>query len=130
MTEILKQVSVFIENTPGHLRKVCSVLAEAGVNLQTLSVAESRDYGIVRIIADSPDKAAEALSAAGIASKLVEVVAVEVADRPGALLSILDKAQAGGLNVEYMYAMTRGVNGNPLMIMRFGDTAKAAEVLK
>ncbi len=130
MTEILKQVSVFLENTPGHLRKVCSVLADAGVNLQTLTLAESRDYGIVRIIADTPEGAIEALSKAGIAAKLIDVVAVEVADRPGALLGILDKAAQGGLNLDYMYAMTRGINGNPLMIMRFGDAQKAAEILK
>ena len=81
----LKQISVFLENTPGHLEDVCKALAEAGVNLLTITIAETKEYGIVRAIVDKPDAAAAALKAAGFFAKLVDVLAVEVEDKPGAL---------------------------------------------
>ena len=96
----LKQISVFLENTPGHLEDVCKALAEAGVNLLTITIAETKEYGIVRAIVDKPDAAAAALKAAGFFAKLVDVLAVEVEDKPGALLQILKKTSEAGLNIE------------------------------
>ena len=102
----LKQISVFLENTPGHLEGVCKAVADAGVNLRTITIAETKEYGIVRAIVDKPEEAAAALKEAGFFAKIIEVLAVEVDDTPGALLSILKKASAAGLNIEYMYALT------------------------
>ena len=79
----IKQISVFLENTPGHLEKVCRVLADASVNLQTITIAETKDYGIVRAIVDTPEKAADALKEKGFFAKLVDVLAIEVDDTQG-----------------------------------------------
>ena len=125
----LKQISVFLENTPGHLEDVCKALAEAGVNLLTITIAETKEYGIVRAIVDKPDAAAAALKAAGFFAKLVDILAVEVEDKPGALLQILKKTSEAGLNIEYMYALTRPFKDKPVMAMSFKDIDKAEQLL-
>ncbi len=129
LAKICKQISVFLENNPGHLRRACEVLSKAGVNIQTISLAESKEYGILRMIVDDTAKAMESLKKSDIFAKEIDVLEVEVLDTPGALLNILDKASAAELNIEYMYAHTRGNNGNPIMIMRFEDAAKALKIL-
>lgn len=125
----LKQLSVFLENSPGHLQRICSVLAAQNINLQTLTISESKSYGLMRAIVDKPEDAAKALEKEGIMSKLVDVLSVEVPDRPGALLEILNKAQDASLNIEYMYAWTKGKQGNPIMIMKFNDVEQALRVM-
>lgn len=125
----LKQLSIFQENTPGHLQNLCKIIADASVNLQTLTIVENRDYGIVRAIVDKPEAAQEALKKEGVASKIVEVLAVEVEDVPGALLEILDKTSAEGINVEYMYALTRPMRAKPTMVMAFKDIDRAEAIL-
>ncbi len=125
----LKQLSVFLENTPGHLERVCSILAEANVNLQTITIAETKDYGIVRAIVDDCDKASDVLKQNGFFAKVVDVLAVEVDDKPGALLAILKRASDAGLNIEYMYAYTRPFSIKPVMIMSFKDIDAAEKLL-
>lgn len=118
-----------MENTPGHLEDVCKAIAEAGVNLLTITIAETKEYGIVRTIVDKPDVAATALKNAGYFAKIVEVLAVEVNDKPGALLAILKKASEAGINIEYMYALTRPFKDRPVMVMSFKDIDKAEILL-
>ncbi len=125
-----RQISVFLENSPGHLQKVCGILAEAGVSIQTISLAEAKDYGMLRMIVDDVDKALDALKAADIFAKVIEVLGVEVPDEAGALYKILKRTSDAGINVEYMYANTKGCNGNPIMIIRFEDLEKAKEILE
>ncbi len=125
----LKQISVFLENTPGHLEGVCKAVADAGVNLRTITIAETKEYGIVRAIVDKPEEAAAALKEAGFFAKIIEVLAVEVDDTPGALLSILKKASVAGLNIEYMYALTRPFKDKPVMVMSFKDIDTAEKLL-
>ena len=125
----LKQISVFLENTPGHLEGVCKAVADAGVNLRTITIAETKEYGIVRAIVDKPEEAAAALKEAGFFAKIIEVLAVEVDDTPGALLSILKKASAAGLKIEYMYALTRPFKDKPVMVMSFKDIDTAEKLL-
>lgn len=125
----LQQISVFLENTPGRLEESCKTIADAGVNLDTITILETADYGIVRMIVDKPDAAAEALKAKGIHAKKIEVLAVEVDDKPGALLEILKKMRQNGVNVEYMYAMTKPLAKKPVMIMSFKDIAAAEKIL-
>lgn len=125
----LKQISVFLENTPGHLEGVCKAVADAGVNLRTITIAETKEYGIVRAIVDKPEEAAAALKEAGFFAKIIEVLAVEVEDTPGALLSILEKASAAGLNIEYMYALTCPFKDKPVMVMSFKDIDTAEKLL-
>lgn len=124
----LKQISVFLENTPGHLEKICRILADVNVNLETITIAETKDYGIVRAIVDAPEKAVNALKENGFFAKLIDVLAIEVDDKPGALLSILKRTSDSGLNIEYMYALTRPSNDKPVMVMSFKDI-DAAEKL-
>lgn len=125
----LKQLSVFLENSPGHLQRICSVLSKANINLQTITISESKSYGLMRAIVDKPEEAVAALEKEGIMSKLIDVLSVEVPDRPGALLEILNRAQEASLNIEYMYAWTKGERGNPIMIMKFNDVEQAAKIL-
>jgi len=124
----IKQISVFLENTPGHLEKVCKVLSDSNINLQTITIAETKDYGIVRAIVDDPVRAADALKDNGFFAKLVDVLAVEVDDKPGSLWKILKHMSEMGLNIEYMYAMTRPKNGKPVMIMSFKDIDAAERI--
>lgn len=125
----LKQVSVFLENSPGHLKRACEALANAGINLETITIAESNSFGVLRAIVDKSQDAVEALAKIGLAAKLVDVLAIEVEDKPGALLSILENAENAGLNIEYMYALTKGSAGNPVMVMRFSDVDKAEKII-
>ena len=125
----LNQISVFLENAPGRLEKVCKALSDAGVNLDTLMTIETADFGIVRLIADDPDAAERALKNEGIAASKIEVLAVEVEDRPGALLKILSKMRSKGVNVEYMYAMTKPLAKNSVMVMSFKDIDAAEKIL-
>ena len=126
----LKQVSVFLENSPGHLKRACEAFANAGINLETVTIAESNSFGVLRAIADKPDAAVDALAKIGLAAKLVDVLAIEVEDRPGALVEVLKKAEAADLNIEYMYALTKGSAGKPVMVMRFSDVDKAERVMQ
>jgi len=126
----IKQISVFLENTPGHLEKLCKVLADAQINLQTITIAETKDYGIVRAIVDKPEEAITALKDNGFFAKSVDVLAVEVDDKPGALSAILKRTSDVGLNIEYMYALTRSDSGKPVMVMSFKDLDAAESILK
>ena len=125
----LKQISVFLENTPGHLEKVCQALADGNINLSTITIAETRDYGIVRAIVDKPEEAEKILRDKGFFAKLVDVLAVEVSDTPGSLSKILSRAAMAGINIEYMYAITRPMHDNPVMIMAVKNIDAAESIL-
>ena len=125
----IKQISAFLENSPGHLRKVCKVLADARVNLRTITIAETANFGVLRAIVDDNAAAMQALAAAGIRAKEVEVLALPVDDCSGALLPLLEKIEQHSLNVEYMYAYTPGGSSLPVMIMKFSDLEKAKAVM-
>lgn len=124
------QVSVFIENAPGRLESLCKALADAGVNLETITITETADHGIVRMIVSDSDRAVEALKAGGFTPKKIDVLAVEVDDTPGSLLALLQKMRAAGVNVEYMYALTKPKSSRPTMIMSFKDIAAAEALLE
>jgi len=126
----LKQLSVFLENSPGHLKRMCEILAAAGINIETLTIAETNSFGVVRSIVNKPDAALAALVQGGFAVKLIDVLAIEIDDKPGALLTILEKAQAANLNIEYMYALTKGRVEAPALIMRFTDPARAEAIMQ
>jgi len=125
----INQISVFLENTPGRLESLCAALADAAVNIETITIIENGEYGIVRMIVSDADKAANALKNAGFTPKKVEVLAVEVSDTPGALLELLEKTRKAGVNVEYMYALTKPHGNRPVMIMSFKDIDTAEKLL-
>lgn len=125
----LKQLSVFVDNKPGALYAPCSVLAEAGINLSTIFLADTKDFGILRIITKETEKALKVLRESNFAVKSTDVLAIEIEDAPGALSRILKTLEQKGLNVSYMYAGT-GTAGKPVMIFRFDDTDQALEKLQ
>lgn len=125
-----KQVSIFLENRAGRLADVTTLLGDNGVNIRALSLADTADFGILRLIVNDPDKALSLLKKAGLTVRETEVVAAEVPDRPGGLAEILRLLSAEQINVEYMYAFVRSPAESAIMIFRFDDPARALEVLQ
>jgi hypothetical protein len=125
----VEQISIFIENKSGRLAEVAAVLGEAGVNIRALSLADTSDFGILRLIVNDRDKAMQTLKAKGFTVNKTEVVAVEVPDQPGGLSSILTVLDSGSINVEYMYAFVERCGDNAVIIFRFDETEKAITAL-
>ena len=126
----LKQLSVFLENKPGQLLLPCQVLSSAGINIQTLCLADTQQFGILRIVVEDWKTAKEILEKNGCVVKLTDVVAIEVDDRPGGLARIIDILDKGRVNIEYMYAFTFGRNSRAVLIFRFDDPDSAIELLQ
>jgi hypothetical protein len=116
------QLSVFLGNEEGRLAEVTSTLAKAKVNIRALSLADTEDFGVLRMIADSPDEAMAALRAAGIVVKTTDIIAVEVEDKPGGLAKVLKVFRDEKINVEYMYAFVEKNNDNAVLVFRVEDT--------
>jgi hypothetical protein len=126
----LHQISVFLENKPGQLKLACQRLAEANINIMTLSLADTSQYGILRLIVPEWERVQAVFKESGFTATVTEVLAVEVADRPGGLLEILNVIDEAGLNVEYMYAFAFGREGKAALIFRFSDPDVAVTKLK
>ena len=126
----IHQLSVFLENKPGRLRAACTELASHGISIVTLSLADTEQFGILRLIVEDWQKAKATLEKAGYVVKVTEVLAIEVADEPGGLARILDTADRGGLNIEYMYAFAEKRGGKAVLVFRFEDPDAALRVLK
>lgn len=127
---IVEQISIFIENKSGRLAEVSSILGDAGVNIRALSLADTSDFGILRLIVNDREKAMEVLKGKGFTVSKTEVVAVEVPDQPGGLASILHVLDSESINVEYMYAFVERCGANAVIIFRFDGTEKAIAVLR
>jgi len=125
----VEQISIFIENKSGRLAEVTTILGFAGVNIRALSLADTSDFGILRLIVNDRDKAITALKGKGFTVSKTEVVAVEVPDQPGGLASILHVLDKDSINVEYMYAFVERCGANAVIIFRFDDTEKAIAAL-
>lgn len=125
----VEQISVFLENKSGRLSEVTAILAEAQVNIRALALADTSDFGVLRLIVDDKDKAIGTLKDNGFTVGKTEVLAVEVEDRPGGLNNILHILKSNNINVEYMYAYVRHTGQNAVMIFRFDNIAAAIEVL-
>lgn len=126
----VEQIAVFLENKSGRLAEITRILAENDVNIRALSVADTADFGILRLIVDKVDKAKESLRAGGFTVGKTNVVAVEVPDRSGGLASVLKEINEVGLNVEYMYAFVNKSGENAVLIFRFDEMDKAIEILR
>jgi hypothetical protein len=126
----LQQVSVFLENKPGRLSIPCKALADAGINLLTLSLADTQQFGILRLIVRDWQRAKEVLEKAGCVARVTEVVAIEVADRPGGLAGVLEIIEQAGVNIEYMYAFTFRSEDKAVLVFRFDDPDQAIEILQ
>ncbi len=127
----IKQISVFLENKPGTLDAMTRVLADAGITLRALSLAETKDFGIVRIIVDDVYETATVLKDNDYVSSRTPVVAVQIPDVVGGLNKVLTALTAADVNLEYMYsALAGGEGGNAYMILRVEDTKRAEEALR
>jgi len=126
----LHQISIFLENQPGRLTKPCDALAEAGINILTLSLADTQNFGILRIIVEDWEKASKVLEKAGMVLKITEVVAIKVPDSPGGLSKILHVVEKAGINIEYMYAFTTKRGGDSILILRFDNVEESIRILK
>ncbi len=125
----VEQISVFIENKSGRLAEIARILGEAGINIRALSLADTSDFGILRLIVNDREKAKAVLKEKGFTVSKTEVVAVEVPDRPGGLYQILRKLESEAINVEYMYAFVERCGENAVIIFRFDETDKAIKTL-
>ncbi|MFA6471446.1 MAG: ACT domain-containing protein [Candidatus Latescibacterota bacterium] len=126
----VKQISVFIENRSGRLREVAEILGKSKINIRALSLADTSDYGILRLIVDKPHEALTVLKKANFTLSETDVIAVEVSDKPGGLADVLNVLGNSGINVEYMYAFVEKSSENAVMIFRIDDIDKAVKALK
>ncbi len=126
----INQISLFLENKPGHLNAICRTLSEKGINIVTLSLADTQQFGIVRLIVEDWQRAKDALEAAGHIVNVREVVAATVADRPGGMAEILDVIGQAGVNIEYMYAFTFRHGREAVLVFRFDEPDRAIAALK
>jgi hypothetical protein len=125
-----EQISVFLENKAGRLAEVTGILSEAQVNIRALALADTSDFGVLRLIVNNNEKAVESLRNRGFTVGRTDVLAVEVEDRPGGLHSILDILNKAEINVEYMYAFVQHSGKNAVMIFRFDHIDEAVRVLE
>ena len=126
----VEQISIFLENKPGGLEEVTRILKDAQINIRTLSLADTTDFGILRLIVNNVETANRVLKENGFRFSRTTVVAVEVPDRPGGLHSILEVLSKNGINVEYLYAFVERSGENAVIIFRFDAPDKAIEVLQ
>lgn len=127
---IVEQISIFLENKAGRLVEVTKALADAHINIRALSLADTSDFGILRVIVDDTEKAKSVLRERGLTVGRTNVVAVEVNDQPGGLDHILEVLSTENINVEYMYAFVQREGTNATLIFRFDRTEQALEVLQ
>ncbi len=125
----VEQITIFLENKPGGLEKVTKILKDAPINIRTLAVADTSDFGIVRLIVNNVELATKVLKESGFTVSRTTVVAVEVPDRPGGLHSILEVLAKENINIAYMYAFVEKSGENAVMLFRFDQQDAAIEIL-
>ncbi len=126
---MIHQISIFLENRAGQLAEVARLLAEGGVDMRAISIAETKDYGVLRLIVDDTDKATELLLAAGCILSKTPVTVVCVPDEAGGLSPVLDAIAEGHLDVEYMYSLFTHKEGKAYMVFRISDEEKFVALL-
>jgi len=124
----LKQLSIFLENRPGSLSAACRLLAKASINISTCTLADTQQFGILRLVVQEWERAKQVLEKNGCVVKVTDVVAVEVEDQPGGLATILEAIEPVKLNVEYMYAFAG--SHKALLVFRFDEPDKAIAAMQ
>jgi hypothetical protein len=123
----IRQLSLFLENRPGQLRTACKILGDAGIDVLTMSLADTQQFGILRVVVRDFDKAKKVLEAQGVVVNVTEVLAVDVPDHPGGLAEILEGFEKADLGIEYMYPFARGKMAT--LLFRVEDPDKAEKIL-
>lgn len=126
----IKQLSIFVENKAGRLAEITSAIAAAGVDIHALSIADTTNFGILRLIVNQPDKAEQALKAAGLTVSLTDVIAIEIEDKPGGFAKAARVMSDASIDIEYMYAFISQDSGRAWVILRVQDNEKALEALR
>ncbi|MBQ0110100.1 MAG: ACT domain-containing protein [Clostridiales bacterium] len=125
----IKQISVFVENKSGRLAEITSVIAKAGIDIRALSIADTTDFGILRLVVDKPTEAEKALREAGLTVSLTNVIAIGIPDRPGGFSEAMTVLSKQDIGVEYMYAFISRDREKAYLIMRVLDNEKAEKTL-
>ena len=125
----IQQLSIFVENKSGRLAEITEVLAAAGIDIRAISVADTNDFGILRLIVDKPTEAVEALKQAGLTVSLTSVIAMGIDDKPGEFSKAMRILADSAIGVEYMYAFISRDRGKAYVILRVEDSEKAIDVL-
>lgn len=126
----VRQVSVFLENKSGRLYEVCKCLADAGVNIRALAIAETADYGVLRLIVNDPDTAVRVLTQENFTVSETEVIAVEVPDRPGGLAGVLAPLYDANVNIEYLYCFVEKSGESAIVVFRVEQIDRAIQALQ
>lgn len=127
---LVKQISVFLENKPGRLSEAAEVLAKNGIDISALSLADTDEYGVLRMIVSDPDKAKNALGESGVICKVTDALVVAIDDRPGGFSESLRILTDNGIEVKYMYACVSREQGKAIMVLSVSDPAKADELIR
>ena len=127
---MIKQISVFLENKSGRLVRVAQVLGDAGINMRGLSIADTSDFGILRMIVDKPAQAIEILKEKGIMASVTDVIAIEISDTPGGLAKVLAYLNEAQINIEYLYSFIEKEAKNAIIMMRVEKIDEALAVLR
>jgi hypothetical protein len=126
----IQQISVFLENKTGRLADVTRLIADAGVNIRALSVADTAEFGILRLIVDKPDEAAAALARGGFTTRMTDVLAIEIPDRPGSLARVMEIFKETGVNIEYLYASLEEDTSTAVVIFKVEDIDRSLEIIE
>ncbi|GHT51288.1 amino acid-binding protein [Spirochaetia bacterium] len=127
---MINQISVFLENNTGRLALVTKTLADVKVNLRAVSIADTADFGILRLIVDKQDEAVCALKAAGFTTRITKVLMIEIDDTPGALSKIMEVFSSSGVNIEYLYASLESKNGKAVIIFKLNDFEAGLKIVR
>ncbi|RLE12874.1 amino acid-binding protein [Candidatus Aerophobetes bacterium] len=127
---LVKQISVFLENKIGRLAEITELLGQNNINIRALAIADTTEFGILRLIVDDPQRAQNVLEKRGFAAKQTDVIVVKVADKPGGLARSLKILKESALNVEYLYAFVKQSSENALVVFRVEKTDEALKVLQ
>ena len=126
----INQISVFLENKSGRIAEVTKVLAEAGINLRAMTIADTADFGILRIIANNYQKAREVLEANNFTTRVTRVLGIEVADEPGGLYKIMSLFKENGVNIEYLYATLEQKDGKSIVIFKVANVEQGLKIAR
>jgi hypothetical protein len=126
----IKQISVFLENNAGRLAEVTKVLAQAGINLRAIAIADTADFGILRLIVDKEAEAVQALNSAGFTTRETQVAAVEINDTPGGLAGVMEIFKEHNINIEYLYASLENKSGKAVVIFKLEDIERGSAIIK
>ena len=126
---IVKQVCAFVENKTGRLSELADILASNGIDISALSLADSTDYGILRMLVSDPQKAVDVMKSAGVVAKITEALAVAIEDVPGGFAKVVNLLSEKNLEVKYMYASVGHIHGKALMILGIDNAAEAEQII-